>query len=353
MTTRGPAERIADVRRLQQAARAVVAERATLVPALVASTGLSTEGVELALARHVELEATDDELATLVTRAGDAARITIVLSANVFVGALRAIALARAASTDVVVRPSRRDPAFARALVESARARGDSCVRLDESLDVASIDAGEVHVYGHDDTIAEVRKQARVPVRGHGSGMGAVWISALADLDDAARDVADDVVVFDQRGCLSPRVVLVHGDQVRAMALADALHAELDRRATSVPRGEVPADERAAAGRYVATMTYAFRALVGRQHAIGVAPPGAPLVLPPPYRHVHVAACASLEMAATLLAPLRKGIVTIGSDEQEAARVLAPAWARLACLGAMQRPALDGPVDLRESIGFE
>ena len=29
------------------------------------------------------------------------------------------------------------------------------------------------------------------------------------------------------------------------------------------------------------------------------------------------------------------------------ARVLAPAWARIEALGMMQRPPLDGPVDLR------
>jgi acyl-CoA reductase-like NAD-dependent aldehyde dehydrogenase len=347
MTSRTIADRIKDLRRLQQAARAAIADPAALVPAIAESTGLSTEGVELALSRHVEVEATDADLTKLVERARDASRVTVVLSANAFVGALRAIALARAASTDVIVRPSRRDPAFAHALVRAAIAGGDRGLRLVESLDVASIDHGEIHVYGRDDTIAEVRAKARVPVRGHGSGMGVAWISSRADLAEAARALADDVVVFDQRGCLSPRIALVIGDEARAAELADALHIELERLATVVPRGELPADERAAAGRYVATMTYACRALVGRQHALGVASPGAPLVLPPPYRHLHIAPCESLEAAAKLLAPFAKGVITIGSDDAAAARVLAPPWARLAPLGAMQRPPLDGPVDLR------
>ena len=93
--------------------------------------------------------------------------------------------------------------------------------------------------------------------------MGVAWISADAHLEKAARGLADDVVVFDQRGCLSPRIALVLGDEARASALADALHAELERLDVSIPRGAVPAEERAAAGRYVATMTYACRALVG------------------------------------------------------------------------------------------
>jgi acyl-CoA reductase-like NAD-dependent aldehyde dehydrogenase len=343
------------VRRLLAAARTLVAQRAELVPAIVESTGLSTEGVELALSRHVETEATDAELAKLVACAGDVSRVAVVLSANVFVGALRAIALARAASDDVVVRPSRRDPAFACALVGAANALGDAHVRIDDALDVASVEVGELHVYGRDETIADVRARAREGVRvlGHGSGMGIALVTAAADVSHAARGLADDVVVFDQRGCLSPRIALVVGDEARAATFAEARHAELDRLAVMVPRGEVPAEERAASGRYVATMTYACRVLVGSQHAIGIAPPGAPLVLPPPYRHVHVAACAALADAERLLAPLARAVVTIGSDDLESARALSRAcpWARLSALGMMQRPPLDGPVDGRDTGG--
>src|SRR4051812_49095212 len=130
---RNTGDRIADVRRLMRAARKLVDGRAELVPVIADSTGLSTEGVALALARHLELEATDAELSNLVTNAGDVSRVVVVLSANVFVGALRAIALARAASDDVVVRPSRRDPAFARALVLAANELGDAHLRIDET----------------------------------------------------------------------------------------------------------------------------------------------------------------------------------------------------------------------------
>ena len=56
--TRSAAERIADVRRLQKAARNVVDNRGALVAAIVESTGLSPEGVELGLTKHVEVHAT-------------------------------------------------------------------------------------------------------------------------------------------------------------------------------------------------------------------------------------------------------------------------------------------------------
>jgi hypothetical protein len=348
---RKAADRIADVRRLLQAARVVVDQRAELVPAIVESTGLSTEGVELALAKHLELEASDADLNEFVSSAGDVSAVAVVLSANVFVGALRALALARAASEDVVVRPSRRDPAFARALVRAAIDLGDEHLRIDEALDVASVAAGEIHVYGRDDTIADVRAKARegVHVRGHGSGMGVALVTSAADLARAARGLAEDVVVFDQRGCLSPRIALVLGSESRAAELASALDAELDRLGAIIPRGAVPTDERAASDRYVATMTYACRVLVGSDHAIGIAPATAPLVLPPPYRHVHVASCASIDDAEKLLTPFARAVVSLGSDDLEAARTLARAcpWARLSPLGAMQRPPLDGPVDGR------
>lgn len=339
---------IAAVRALVDAARSLVDERDAIVPSIVESTGLSREGVELALTQHLEIHATDAELEKLVASATPASRVSVILSANVFVGALRAIAFARAAAPQVAVRPSRRDPTFARALVAEAR---DPAIVLHDEIDVAAIDDGEIHVYGRDETIADVRARAKVPVRGHGSGMGVALVSGTADLETAARDLASDIVVFDQRGCLSPRVVLALGDEDRCSAFADALHAELERLEPIVPRGAVPAEERAAAGRYLATMTIASRALVGRAHGIGVAPAGAPLLLPPPYRHVHLAPVSGMDEAAKLAAPLARGIATIGSDDAALASTLASALAihvRLSPLGRMQRPPLDGPVDLRD-----
>jgi hypothetical protein len=340
--------RIDDVRSLLEAARRLVAERARIAPAIADSTGLSAAGVELALTQHLEVDATDDDLRLFVARAGDAERVAVVLSSNVFVGALRAIALARAASEEVRVRPSRRDPEFARALVRSL---ADPRTTLDEALDVGAVENGEIHVYGRDETIADVRAHARprVRVRGHGSGMGIAWVGQGASLAAAARALAADVVVFDQRGCLSPRVAFVEGGAARMDAFAEALHAALDESDLTVPRGLVPHEERAAADRYVATMTYACRALVGTDHAVGVAHAGAPLVLPPPYRHVHVAGCASREDAAKLIEPLAGAIIAVGSDDPDAARALAPPWARVSALGRMQKPPLDGAVDLREN----
>lgn len=346
--SRGLVARVADVQRIVLAARDLAASRGDgLSDALVRSTGLSPEGVERVFTRHLELSPKEDDVARLVARAGDADAVAVVLSANVFSGALRAIALARAAASDVVVRPSRREPVFAGALVDAVRRRGDTHVRLDPSLDLRSVASGEIHVYGHDATIAAVRRDARVPVRGHGSGMGVAWISSRADLDASSDRLADDVVAFDQRGCLSPRVAVVVGPPARAEALAGRLHARLEELAASVPRGVVPEEDAAEIARFVTTMTFAGRVLVGGSHAVGVAPPGAPLLLPPPYRHMYIVHVASLDEGRALLAPWARGIVAFGSDDPEEARGVAPPWARTSPLGEMQTPPLDGPVDGR------
>jgi hypothetical protein len=334
-----------DVRRLVDAARVVARERAGLVADLVRSTGLSPEGVDLALERHLETDATDEELDALVAWAGAAKHVIVLLSSNVFVAALRAIAIARAASPSVVVRPSRREPHFARALVERA---GDPGVTLMDEVDLARVFGGEVHVYGRDATIAAVRARVgeRVRVRGHGAGMGIAVIGPGAGLQDAAEAVARDVIAFDQRGCLSPRVALVEGE-ARAARFADALDAALGEAAEGVPRGALHEDERAEAVRYRETMAFAGSAIERPSHTVGVAPIGVPLVVPPAGRHVHVAAVAGIDEARAALTGLASVIVAVGADDLERVASIAPAHARVSRLGEMQRPRLDGPVDRR------
>jgi hypothetical protein len=344
--TRTDAQRVADVRRLLVAARAVVADCAALVGDLVRTTGLSREGVELALARHLELDATDAELSRLVSAAPEVERVHVILSANVFVGALRALALARAASDAVTVRPSRRDPAFARVLVAAA---ATDAVRLAEDASPMDVARGEIHVYGRDDTIARVRAAARpgVRVRGHGAGMGIAWICAEADPVDAANALASDVVPFDQRGCLSPRIALVCGDDARALAFARALHDALAAWSARVPRGALSADEAEQRARYASTMSFAGRVLAAPEHLVALAPAGAPLAVPPPGRHVHIAHVPDAASAVHLLAPLARFVVVVGAADPRDAAALAPPHARISPLGAMQRPPLDGPVDRR------
>jgi hypothetical protein len=336
-----------DVRRLLDAAAAVHADRARLAPALAAATGLTPEGVETGFA-SLEREATDAELRALVAAAGDARSVHVILSANVFVAPLRAIGLARAAGERVTVRPSPRDAVLSRALVEAAV---DPALLLVDERDVASIEADEIHVYGTDATIAAVRARVRagVRVRGHGTGMGVAVVSRDADPDAATAALAEDVVAFDQRGCLSPRVVLAMGGQARAEVVASALHAALSSLGERVPRGRLFDDEQADARRWRDALAFAGRVWDAADHAVALAPEGAPLLVPPPGRHLTVVAAPSVDAAAATLVPVARFVVAVGTDDPTGLGALAPPHARVSRLGAMQKPPLDGPVDRRSA----
>ncbi|HWL85819.1 MAG TPA: acyl-CoA reductase [Polyangiaceae bacterium] len=343
MIRRSPEQRRDDVQRILDAARSVVERRAGLVSALVESTGLHREGVEHALLHCLETSATERELDRLVATAGDAPHVHVILSANVFVAALRAIALARAAARRVTVRPSSRDPVFAEHLV---RAIADPAIEIVPDA-LPRMDEGEIHVYGRDETIARVRASAPpgVVVRGHGAGMGVACISS-GDIARAADNLADDVVPFDQRGCLSPRVAFVVGELIRARDFAEKMHASLAARQRTIPRGELSDVERAEARRYADTLSFSGVLHEGEGHKVGVA---SHLVVPPSGRHVHVVPVATMDALVASLALLERSIVAIGASDTTQLPSGLPPRARVSGLGVMQRPPLDGPVDQRSS----
>jgi hypothetical protein len=336
---------MARVQKLLGAARVVAGDHAIL-DSLVASTGLSREGVALGL-RYLEIDATFAEIDALVVGATPASGVHVILSANVFTAPLRALAVAWAASEVITVRPSRRDPLFTRALVLAV---GDARLRLvgDEAAPVA---LGEVHVYGRDETVDAVARGAApgVVVRGHGAGMGVAFVGERVEEESAANAIAEDVVVFDQRGCLSPRVVVVEGGAGRAALVAERLHARLTSLGQDVPRGRLDDSERSSAARYVETMAFAGRVLGGDGHAVGLGEATSPAILPPVGRHVHVVAVTGPEDARRWLQPLARFIVAIGCEDAAQGRAIIGdrANVRVSRLGRMQRPPLDGPVDLR------
>ncbi len=341
-------ERVRDVRRLLEAARQVHANRSRLVSAIVASTGLSPQGVELGF-ESLERDASDEQLRCLIHAAGSTRHVHVVLSANVFVAPLRAIALALAAAPRVTVRPSPRDPALARALVEAA---GDPRITLTLDRDVAATEADVVHVYGRDATIAQVRARVRAGVRvlGHGAGLGAALVTGKAPVGEAARALALDVAVFDQRGCLSPRLVLVVGDEPRAGEVGERLHAELDELDTRVPRGVLSPEETSESVRWRDSVAFAGALRVGGGHSVGILPVRAPLAIPPAGRHGRAGPARDLADARHASAGAAPRGVTLGSDDPVAVAAVAPAHARTAELGGMQRPPLDGPVDRRTAV---
>jgi hypothetical protein len=312
-----------------------------LVDELARATGLSREGVVLGLG-HLETSATDDELARLAAYAGHTSQVHVLLSANVFAAAVRAIALARAAAPRVVVRPSSREPIFARALVDAI---GDPGITLTDAIDLASLTEGEVHVYGRDETIAEVRAAvpAGVRVRGHGAGMGIACIGRGDALEGAAAALVRDVVPFDQRGCLSPRVAFVLGDVRRARRFARHVHDALIAAERITPRGALDPKEVEELTWYAETVSFGGELHQGTAHVVGAAEQ---LLVPPPGRHVHVMNIDDASARKAALAPVATAIAAVGYDDASLSLALPP-HARQSPLGRMQHPPLDGPVDLR------
>ncbi len=320
-------------------------------------SGLSPEGVELALADHLEVCPTADDLAALVGGAGSAPACHVVLSANVCVAALRAFAVAVATSEAVRVRPSRRDPVLAEilaaALAEDARfAAAGGLVAI--VAEVAPRPGDELHVYGSDATVAALRPSvaAGVVVRGHGTGLGLAVIGAGCDLGGAAAALARDVVAFDQRGCLSPRVALVEGCAARAESFAVALDRELAAWGDRVPRGAMALEAVAEVALYRSAIEAIGTFHAGRAHAVGVDPSPRAIVLAPADRVVHVVAAEAAD-AARLVGPWAPLVAALGADDLAAPLARAVAGitpgARRSALGSMQRPPLDGPVDRRRA----
>lgn len=336
-------ERRGRVARLVEAARTLTDARlppgAALRRRLLETTRLSVENIEQGLARCLEVSPTPGELEQLVSSTPEAPVAHVLLSGNVFVAALRAIALGVASSRHVFVRPSRRDPALAEALHELAPESFTLVPELEPS-------PGErVWAYGADETLRLVRNALPRGVwfHPHGSGFGAVVVEPRAFDHAAAHELSWDTVCFDQRGCLSPRVVCVAGGAEEARKVARSLAAELSRLAEEIPSGPTTAEEDAEARRHRDAAAYAFELFDAGSGWVSFAER---FVLPPAGRNLHVFAHG--EPSAALRSSARY-LTTIASNDDRHRQALRSAFprARVVELGRMQRPPLDGPVDLR------
>jgi acyl-CoA reductase-like NAD-dependent aldehyde dehydrogenase len=322
-----------------------------LVHALAVESGLHAANVSRALDEVLELEPTDEELALMIERAPERTAVLVILAANVFLAPFRAIAWALAESERVIVRTSRRAPTFARTLIEHVPALGIELLPLsdDAARDmreaIAALPAGAaVHAYGTSatiDAVAEAAALRGIHAELHGPGFGAIVAESEAIIANAEA-IARDVSFFDQGGCLSPRVVLAIGN---SSAAVDALHRALARVGDEVPRRTLDPVESSALARSRDAAIFAGRALEGSEHIVLELPEA---TLAPPGRALVVVPATSSADALSRLRALGTELATIGtsSDLEGVVRSSFPS-VRVAHLGRMQRPPLDGPVDLR------
>jgi len=301
------------------------------------STGLTPEGVDFALERCLETNPSDAELDRLCAGVTEAPHAHVLLSSNVFVAAHRAIAIGLAQSPRVSVRASRREPETARLLHEAS----NGAFRLVDELTPSPGD--HVWAYGSDETLAKLRGElpAGIVYHPHGHGFGIAIVETVAE--STAAGLAEDTALFDQRGCLSPRVALFVGDVDAARDFAQAVARELSRLGHDVPRGAPDPDEASDIVRYRDTMLYAAELLHAGKGYVGLDVTGEHLIVPPVGRNLHIVRTANPESALRALA---SQIAAIGISAKPTLVVRVPGT-RISDVGQMQRPPFDGPVDLR------
>lgn len=336
-------EALADIRVLIETASRVLA-RADVRERLVSVTGLSREGVDLAVESALERDPSEAELDLLFSRVRPAEEVGVVLSANVFTASLRALVLARAAAPRVLVKASRRDPVLADALIDESQL---TCfVRVDEAPR-APRPGTVIHAYGRDETMRELATVTGLPVWAHGAGLGVAVVERELPLEDVVPGLVEDTVLFDQRGCLSPRLVLVEGDMSRLEALARTLFEALERRSREVPRGKLAPDERAELVRRTSVALLVGEVLEGGSCTVSFAEleDESPPVLFPPGRNLALLAVRDRGAAERRLASLGGAVASVASGVRTTCGATRARWAPF---GSMQRPRLDGPVDLRD-----
>lgn len=338
----------------QLIARADSSEGRRARAALVEETGLSPEGVDLALQRCLEHDVARSTLSGLIRAHHPRPRAHVLLSANVFVGAFRAILVGLFQSPRTLVRPSRRARTFPTMLSELSHEAFSLVDELSPSV------GDPVWAYASDDTIETLRHTLKpgVELHAHGSGMGVAVFRERGsahgpDLLNAVKGLVADTIVFDQRGCLSPRVVLVEGTRPFAENISSLLVQELAQAERLVPRGRLSAQEQADALRHEATMMYMGSAVVAGMGMVVLDPLEERVLVPPVGRYLHVTVCRD---ALELLRGFEQQVTTIGiyNPEHLPGRLRAAfGERRYVDMGKMQTPPFDGPVDSRHGFAFE
>jgi hypothetical protein len=354
----GPLAALERIERLLAALERALAPgeaRNALGARLLETTGLSWQGIEWALTRCLEHSPTHAERMALIGSVACAPTAHVILPGSVFVAAHRALALALAAAPQVCVKPSRRDPALTLAL----HAQDPELFQLVPRIAPRAGD--HVYAYGSDLTLGELRGElpGDTVLHAHGSGFGVAVVdldAGEAELERAARAIAEDTACFDQRGCLSPRFVLALGARSALDAFAQRLAAALAELEVSLPLGRLDANERAEVTWFRQCAAYAGTLLPAGSGAVSVRAPldaealladdGAlALEVPPAGRHLEVVPIARLEPAVRALRPWLTSVGCASARLEQQLSWLDPV--RVTRVGQMQSPPFDGPVDRR------
>ena len=360
--------------------------QAELVAKLPETTGFSAEtareGLARGLARYdgAALRAlVRAELGALERAAPGAEVFGFETTATVLGGAIPlptivALLAPLALRTPVLVKPAAYDALtprlFARALTERDPLLG-ACVEIvdfrrdDDDAMAALCRADAVVATGSDAAIGAIGARVGPPRRfvgyGHRFSLALLGPDATrgAECERSARDLALDIALWDQLGCLSPvSVVVADPDPRTADRVADALAEALRDLEPRMPRGCVEpaaaaaiarerseAEMRAAGGQPVRVLASPGTAWTVVREA-GAQPRPAPL-----HRFVRVQPAPDLASALASLHPQRAQLAAVAiagfcADEPAVAnRLLALGASRVCAPGTLQTPPLDWPRD--------
>ncbi len=272
-----------------------------------------------------------------------------VLASNVPALALPAIALGCLAGAAVLIKSGRADPcsatAFRRALAAEDAELAETVVTTywpggDEKRERAALGQADVVVAtGHDVTLAALARRLgdRVIAHGERSSIVVIGREASAGADVLAGQIAMDVALHDQRGCLSPHAVYVEGD---THAFAERLAAALDALGGTLPPGPLEIEERGAHRAAVAQAEWAGATVLAGVGGTVLVGNDRTSLTAPGRRTVWIRPLGSLRDMIPPHAVECVGLSGIQPDVETLRRL---GVARVCAPGRMQRPRLSWP----------
>lgn len=294
--------------------------------------------------------------------------VLVWLSANITTAPLRALAMPILHGVPVLAKASSRARRVPELLSRCFDDLGGPLSRrlqvLPQDADTREVlrEARRVHVYGSDAAIAAVERGAApgAKVTGFGPGIGVGWVDALhmrdaRRCDDAARRLAWDAALHDQRGCLSPRLVWLEGDDRGThRRFARCLFQQMQSLGSVMPRGPAPLAD--AWLRWRARVALCAEVYAGDEGSVALLDTALHQkpsdLLPPAHRHLLLLPAASpveaLERAGALAKTIKSVALSgLGTEAIRrwrralaCAEVPRSAALRIAALGQLQAPPM-------------
>ena len=248
-----------------------------------------------------------------------------------------------------------RDPALGACVAAVYWPGGD---RGCEDTVLAAVDL--VVASGDDATIADLAARARGRFIGHGHRISFAFVAREVADDPsaavhAAERLAEDIAIWDQRGCLSPQLCFVEGSFDAALRFGSLVAEALRPLAHSFPPAPASTADRLALRRLREDSEW--RRFGGGRAAVFaserdedgtvVVEPDASFRPTPLNRSVRVQPVADVDALASVLAPARTALEGAGIAAAPARwtglaeRMTASGVHRISALGEMQRPPLD------------